>query len=152
MRERPAASVALDRAPYTLRRLVVRGRFFAGGATARLHGAASGGARGSCSGGREGAPLGLRGGFVGEREALLGSSAAGAFGRMAAGSAFAGIEGSAEVGAWRPGAGVEVGTVDTSVHGGRITVDALHWHAHTPRADSAIASIRCPSTQSDRGA
>ena len=85
-----------------------------------------------------GAPLGLRGGFVGEREALLGSSAAGAFGRMAAGSAFAGVEGSAQVGAWRLGAGAEVGTVTASVQGGLIadlsplTTSAFSLHAERP--------------------
>ena len=46
-----------------------------------------------------GVPVGLRGGWVAERAALLGGRAAGAFGRMAAGSAFAGIEGSARIGA-----------------------------------------------------
>ena len=68
----------------------------------------------------EGAPLGVHGGWVGEREALLGSRAAGAFGRMTADSAFAGIEARARIGAWRLGAGAEVGTVSTSVRGGLI--------------------------------
>ena len=68
----------------------------------------------------EGAPLGVHGGWVGEREALLGSRAAGAFGRMTADSAFAGIEARARVGAWHLGAGAEVGAVSTSVQGGLI--------------------------------
>ena len=68
----------------------------------------------------EGAPLGVHGGWVGEREALLGSRAAGAFGRMTADSAFAGIEARARVGAWRLGAGAEIGTVSTSVRGGLV--------------------------------
>ena len=68
----------------------------------------------------EGAPLGVHGGWVGEREALLGSRAAGAFGRMTADSAFAGIEARARVGAWHLGAGAEIGTVSTSVQGGLI--------------------------------
>ena len=68
----------------------------------------------------DGAPLGVRGGLVGESEAMLGSAAAGAFGRLAAGSAFVGVEGSATVGAWRLGAGAEVGTVGTSAQGGLI--------------------------------
>ena len=68
----------------------------------------------------KGALLGVHGGWVGEREALLGSRAAGAFGRMTADSAFAGIEARARVGAWRLGAGAEVGTVSTSVRGGLI--------------------------------
>ena len=68
----------------------------------------------------EGAPLGVHGGWVGEREALLGSRAAGAFGRMTADYAFAGIEARARVGAWHLGAGAEIGTVSTSVQGGLI--------------------------------
>ena len=86
-----------------------------------------------------GAPLGLRGGFVGEREALLGTRSAGAFGRMAAGSAFVGIEGSAQVGAWRLGAGAEVGTVSASARGGGLIADisplttsAFGLHAERP--------------------
>ena len=63
---------------------------------------------------------GVHGGWVGEREALLGSRAAGAFGRMTADSAFAGIEARPRVGAWRLGAGAEIGTVSTSVQGGLI--------------------------------
>ena len=59
--------------------------------------------------GPSGAPLGLRGGLVAERETLLGSRAAGAFGRLSAGSAFAGVDGSARIGAWRLAAGAEVG-------------------------------------------
>ena len=38
------------------------------------------------------APLGLRAGWLGERKTLLGSAAQGAFGSLAAGTAFVGIE------------------------------------------------------------
>ena len=95
----------------------------------------------------DGAPLGLRGGFVGEREALLGSRAAGAFGRMAAGSAFAGIEGSTRLGAWRLGAGAEVGTVNASAHGGLIadlsplTTSAFALQAERPLADAGVLTL-----------
>ena len=68
----------------------------------------------------EGAPLGLSGGVVSEREAMLGSAAAGAFGRLAAGSAFVGVEGRTRLGSWRLGAGAEVGTVDAAVEDGLI--------------------------------
>ncbi len=68
----------------------------------------------------EGAPFGLRGGLVGERETMLGSRSAGAFGRMGAGSAFVGLEGSAKIGGWRLGGGAEVGTVKASARGGLI--------------------------------
>ena len=80
----------------------------------------------------DGVPLGVRGGVVGEREAMLGSAAAGAFGRLAAGSAFVGVEGSATLGAWRLGAGAEVGTVGTSAQGGLIA-------AVSPLTTSAFA-------------
>ena len=67
-----------------------------------------------------GAPVGVRGGWVGERETLLGSRAADAFGRMSADAAFAGIEGSTRIGAWRLDAGAEVGTIGASARGGLI--------------------------------
>ena len=88
----------------------------------------------------EGSPLGVRGGWVGEREAMLGSAAAGAFGRMAAGSAFVGVEGSARLGAWRLGAGAEVGTVNGAVDGGLIAdVSPLRTSAFGVRADRPLA-------------
>lgn len=68
----------------------------------------------------EGVPLGLRGGVVGEREAMLGSAATGAFGRLATGSAFVGVEGSASVGPWQLGAGAEVGTAHVVARSGLI--------------------------------
>ena len=89
----------------------------------------------------DGAPLGLRGGFVGERAALLGSKAAGAFGRISSGAAFAGIEGSTRLGAWRLGAGAEVGTVNASAQGGLIadlsplTTSAFAVEASRPLAE-----------------
>ena len=90
-------------------------------------------------------PLGVRGGIVGERDALLGSQAAGAFGRIAAGSAFAGIEGRARLGAWRLGAGAEVGTVNASVQDGLfadvppLTTSAFALRAERPLADEGGA-------------
>ena len=68
-----------------------------------------------------GAALGLQLGWVHERETLLGSSAAGAFGRLEAASAFAGISAQAEAGAWKMGADVEVGGVGPSARDGIIT-------------------------------
>ena len=68
----------------------------------------------------KGVPLGVHSGLVGEREGLLGSSAAGAFGHMAAASAFAGVEAGAHVGQWRIGVNAEIGTVNASVQGGLI--------------------------------
>ena len=88
----------------------------------------------------DGSPLGVRGGWVGEREAMLGSAATGAFGRLAASSAFVGIDGSAEVGAWRLGAGAEVGTVNGAGHGGLIAgVTPLTTSAFGVRAERLLA-------------
>ena len=87
----------------------------------------------------DGAPLGVRGGLVGERKALLGSAAAGAFGRLAAGSAFVGVEGSATVGPWRLGTGAEVGTVGTSAQGGLIAgVSPLTTSAFALKAERPL--------------
>ena len=68
----------------------------------------------------DGSPLGLTAGWVGERETMLGSRVAGAFGRLAGASAFAGVEGRANLGAWRIGAGAEIGTVRALARGGMI--------------------------------
>ena len=95
----------------------------------------------------DGAPLGLRGGLVDEREALLGGAAAGAFGRLAAGSAFVGVEGGATLGAWRLGAGAEVGTVGTSAQGGLIadvsplTTSAFALQAERPLTEDGTLTL-----------
>ena len=95
----------------------------------------------------DGSPLGLRGGWVGEREAMLGSAATGAFGRLAASSAFVGIDGSAEVGAWRLGAGAEAGTVNGASRGGLIadvsplTTSAFGVRAERPLADTGTLTL-----------
>ena len=86
-----------------------------------------------------GAPVGVRGGWVGERETLLGSRAAGAFGRMSANAAFAGIEGSARIGAWRLDAGAEVGTIGASARGGLIAdLSPLTTSAFALQAERAV--------------
>ena len=86
-----------------------------------------------------GSPFGVRGGWVGEREALLGSRAAGAFGSMEAASTFAGIEADARLGAWRLGAGAEVGTVSASVQGGLIAdVSPLTTSAFAVQAERTL--------------
>ena len=95
----------------------------------------------------EGAPLGVHGGWVGEREAMLGSAATGAFGRLAAGSAFVGVAGSARVGSWRLGAGAEIGTVSTSAQGGLIadisplTTSAFAIHAVRPLPEDSAFTL-----------
>ena len=87
----------------------------------------------------EGASFGVRGGWVGEREALLGSRAAGAFGSMEAASTFAGIEAGTRLGAWRLGAGAEIGAVSASVEGGLIAdVSPLTTSAFAVQAERAL--------------
>ena len=95
----------------------------------------------------EGAPLGLSGGVVAEREAMLGSAATGAFGRMGAGSAFVGVEGRTRLGSWRLGAGAEVGTVDAAVQDGLIagfsplTTSAFALQAERPLPDAGTLTL-----------
>ena len=55
--------------------------------------------------------IAFRSGVVAERQSLLRSSAAGAFGRMSGNSVFAGLEGNLRVSSWHLSAGAEVGTV-----------------------------------------
>ena len=94
-----------------------------------------------------GAPLGLYGGLVAERQGLLGSSATGAFGRMAAASAFAGVEASERIGAWHLGANAEIGTVNASVRGGLIggfsplATSAFALHAARSFADAGTLTV-----------
>ena len=54
--------------------------------------------------------IALRSGVVAERQSLLRSSAAGAFGRMSGNSVFVGLESNLIVGSWHLSAGAEVGT------------------------------------------
>ena len=94
-----------------------------------------------------GASLGLRSGLVAERETLLGSRAAGAFGRVSGSSAFAGIEGSAQVGRWRLGAGAEIGIVGAAARGGMLadiaplTTSAFALQAERPLAKGSTLSF-----------
>ena len=67
-----------------------------------------------------GSPLGLRAGWLGERQTMLGGTARGAFGGLAAGTAFVGLEGEAVLGGWRLGATAESGTVSPAARGGVI--------------------------------
>ena len=85
-------------------------------------------------------PLGLRAGWMHERETLLGSSADGAFGALSADAAFVGIEADAELGGWRIGADAEVGTVHSAPRGGIVTgISPLTTTAFTLHASTAFA-------------
>ena len=89
-------------------------------------------------------PLGLRAGWMGERETLLGGTAAGAFGRLAADAVFASVRTDAEFGGWQVGANVEIGTVTPVVRDGVITgtssltTSALTFHAGRTLADDEM--------------
>ena len=88
----------------------------------------------------DGSPLGLRAGWMHERESLLGSSADGAFGTLSADAAFVGIEADAELGGWRIGADAEVGTVHSAPRGGIVTgISPLTTTAFTLHASTAFA-------------
>ena len=88
----------------------------------------------------DGSPLGLTGGWIAERETVLGSSATGAFGRLSGSSAFAGIEGNARIGSWRLGAGAEIGTVRAAAQGGMLaSISPLTTSAFAVEAERSLA-------------
>ena len=64
------------------------------------------------------AGLGMRVGWLGERETLLGSASEGAFGDLVANALFAGLEASTDIGQWRVGGRAEIGTVNARTRGG----------------------------------
>ena len=68
-----------------------------------------------------GSRLGLRTGFLSEREAMLGTSAQGAFGRLTANAAFAGLERQAQLRSWRVAAATELGVVRARPEAGLFT-------------------------------
>ena len=81
---------------------------------------------------RPGWPLGLRAGWIGEPEALLGSVGEGGFGGLAADTSFLGVDAHAAAGGWRFGVNAEVGIVAPDARGG--FVDRV-----SPLATSAFA-------------
>ncbi|MDE0392829.1 MAG: S8 family serine peptidase [Rhodospirillales bacterium] len=76
--------------------------------------------------------LGVRVGWIGERETLLGSSSDGAFGDLVANAVFAGLEADTELGQWRIGGTAEIGTVNARTRAGL-------FDEFTPLATSAFA-------------
>ena len=68
-----------------------------------------------------GAKFGLRAGWLAEREAMLGTSAQGAFGGLTAHATFAGIEREADIHGWRVAGGTEFGVVSPSPDGGLVS-------------------------------
>ena len=77
-------------------------------------------------------PLGLRVGWISERQSMLSTTAEGAFGTLAAHSVSLGLEVDQQVGAWQLGGGPEVGVVHTRAQDGIIA-------GMTPLATSAFA-------------
>jgi len=67
-----------------------------------------------------GLPVGLRAGWISERETMLGSLGQGAFGGLSAGTAFLGFEGGVAFGGWTLGANGEFGVVNPAAQGGMI--------------------------------
>ena len=89
---------------------------------------------------RAGSPLGLRAGWIGERETLLGSVGEGAFGDLAGDTAFVGVDASTGLGRWRVGANAELGMVTPAARGGLVTrVSSLATSAFALHATRALA-------------
>ena len=87
----------------------------------------------------DGGPLALYSGWVAESDSLLGSTAGGAFGTLAADAFFAGIHAASELGGWRVSAGAEVGTVEPAAHGGLVEdVSALTTSTFAFRANRSF--------------
>ena len=97
-------------------------------------------------------PVGLRAGWISERETMLGSLGQGAFGNLSAGTAFVGFDGSVGLGGWRFGAGGEFGMANPAAHGGmireisalRTSTFAVHATRGFERAGSLSFSLSQP--------
>ena len=88
----------------------------------------------------DGWPLALHSGWVAERDTLLGSTAEGAFGTLAADAVFAGIRADSESGRWRLSAGAEIGAVEPAARGGLVAdVSALTTSTFAFRASRPVA-------------
>ena len=88
-------------------------------------------------------PLGLRAGLVQERESVLGTAGAGAFGGLRGSTVFTGLEAVGTLGRWRIGAQVEMGAVDPATQGGMISDVSRPWRQ---------APLRCAQRGGLRGA
>ena len=90
-------------------------------------------------------PVAFRAGWISERETMLGSLGQGAFGNLAAGTAFLGFDGSVGLGAWRFGADGEFGVVNPAAQGGMIReISALAtstFAVHASRAFTRAGSL-----------
>lgn len=84
-----------------------------------------------------GALLGVRAGWMGERRALLGTRPDGAFGSLASGTAFAGIEAEGDLGPWRLSAAAEAGYASARPRGG-----ILRSVSSIPTTGFALRAVR----------
>jgi len=122
---------------------------------------------------RPGSPLGLRTGWIGERETLLGSVGEGAFGTLAGDTSFVGVDAYTDLGGWRVDANAELGLVAPAARGGLVTrvsslsTSAFALHATRPlggagtlrlslsqplRVENGRASLTVPSGRTKQGA
>ncbi len=87
-------------------------------------------------------PVGIRAGWIEERETLLGSMGHEAFGNLSATTGFVGIDSGVQVGRWRLGGSGEFGMARPEVHGGIIqdistlATTAFSVHLGTTLADA----------------
>ena len=100
----------------------------------------------------EGAPLGLRVGWITEGGTILGGEGRGAFGSLAADTAFIRLEGGVRLGAWRLGADAEWGSARARTRGGLIeevspistSAFALHARAAVTDTDTVRLALSQP--------
>ena len=96
--------------------------------------------------------LGMRVGWLGERETLLGSESEGAFGDLVANAVFAGLEADTELGPWRLGGTAEIGTVNARTRAGLFdefsplatSAFALHLTRRVPDGDVIRVALAQP--------
>ena len=88
-------------------------------------------------------PVGLRSGWIAERESALGTRAEGAFGKLAANGLYVGIEGEMEIEAWRVFCGAELGFTRPDPKGGLIEdVSPVATSALALNAERAVGEGR----------
>ena len=101
---------------------------------------------------RAGSPWGVRAGWIGEPETLLGSVGEGGFGGLAADTSFLGVDARTELDGWRIGANAELGIVAPEARGGFVervsslatSAFALHASRELARAGTVRFSVSQP--------
>ena len=96
-------------------------------------------------------PVGVRVGWIGERETLLGSVGEGAFGGLSSDAAFAGLDVGTELGRWRVRANAELGRVAPKTGEGLLRgVSVLTTSAfalHATRGVAGLGAVRLSVSQ-----